>query len=94
MPISIIVSTYNRPDMLKLVLTALNEQSEKNFEVVIADDGSSEKTAEMIENLKNSLNKLYSILDPVPSTDKEITLDPLILYIVPLSSVTLMSESN
>ena len=56
MPISIIVSTYNRPDMLKLVLTALNEKSEKNFEVVIADDGSSEKTAEMIENLKNSLN--------------------------------------
>jgi len=56
MLISIIVSTYNQPDMLKLVLTALNEQTNKNFEVVIADDGSSEKTAEMIEDLKNSLN--------------------------------------
>ena len=53
---SIIISTYNQPDMLKLVLTALNDQSNKNFEVVIADDGSNENTAEMIKDLKNTLN--------------------------------------
>ena len=53
---SIIVSTYNQPGMLKLVLMALNEQTFEDFEVVIADDGSTDKTAEMIKILMNSLN--------------------------------------
>ena len=39
---SIIISFYNKFDWLKLVLKALERQTEKQFEVIIADDGSKE----------------------------------------------------
>jgi glycosyltransferase involved in cell wall biosynthesis len=38
--ISVIVTTYNRPDALAAVLTGLDNQTDQNFEIVIADDGS------------------------------------------------------
>ncbi|GGG00814.1 MULTISPECIES: glycosyltransferase family 2 protein [Cysteiniphilum] len=50
--ISVIVSTYNWPEALKLVLTALNNQTDSNFEVIIVDDGSTSATKEMIEQFK------------------------------------------
>ncbi len=50
--ISVIVSTYNWPDALKLVLTALNNQNDENFEVIIVDDGSTSATKKMIEQFK------------------------------------------
>lgn len=46
---TVILSFYNKIDVLKLVLTSLEYQSENDFEVVIADDGSS-------ENVVNELN--------------------------------------
>ncbi|MGD8867614.1 MAG: glycosyltransferase family 2 protein [Gemmatimonadales bacterium] len=45
---SIIVSTYNRPDALRCVLLELDPQGRDAFEVVVADDGSSRETAEML----------------------------------------------
>ncbi|WP_047245985.1 glycosyltransferase family 2 protein [Maribacter thermophilus] len=47
--ISVIVSTYNSEEWLKKVLWGFNCQTFKNFEVVIADDGSGPKTKELIE---------------------------------------------
>ena len=46
--ITVIVSTYNRPDALDLVLCALGEQDYLNFEIIIADDGSDETTAALV----------------------------------------------
>lgn len=48
--ISIIVTTYNRPDALDAVLRSLAHQADRNFEIVIADDGSAPETARLIEN--------------------------------------------
>ena len=42
--ISVIVTTYNREDALEAVLAALARQSDRGFEVVIADDGSGPAT--------------------------------------------------
>ena len=47
--ISVIVTTYNREDALEAVLRSLACQSERNFEVVVADDGSAETTAAVID---------------------------------------------
>jgi len=47
--VSLIVSTYNWPDALDVVLGALARQKATNFEVVVADDGSSRETGKMIE---------------------------------------------
>lgn len=49
--ISIIVSTYNSEDWLRKVLWGFNCQTFKDFEVVIADDGSGPKTKELLEQM-------------------------------------------
>jgi len=46
--ISLIVSTYNRPDALGAVLRSLARQTDKGCEIVVADDGSRPQTREMI----------------------------------------------
>jgi glycosyltransferase involved in cell wall biosynthesis len=47
--VSVIVTTYNREDALGAVLSALSRQSDRGFEVVIADDGSGPTTAALAE---------------------------------------------
>jgi glycosyltransferase involved in cell wall biosynthesis len=48
MLISVIVATYNRPDALRLVIQSLMSQTDRNFEILIADDGSTQVTADLI----------------------------------------------
>lgn len=45
--ISVIVSTYNREDALDAVLRGLSRQTDRGFEVLIADDGSNAATGEV-----------------------------------------------
>ena len=52
--ISVILATYNRTDALALVLQSLDTQTDKNFEVVIADDGSREDTKFLIEQFRRT----------------------------------------
>jgi glycosyltransferase involved in cell wall biosynthesis len=47
--ISVIVATYNREDALGAVLRSLSRQTERHFEVVVADDGSRPATASLVE---------------------------------------------
>jgi len=62
MQISLIITTYNRPDALLLVLRSVERQSLVPNEVIIADDGSNEKTQELIDNFTthSSVNIIYS----------------------------------
>ena len=53
--ISVIITTYNREDALDAALRALAAQSDRNFEIVIADDGSGPETARLVENWKARL---------------------------------------
>jgi glycosyltransferase involved in cell wall biosynthesis len=46
--ISVIVTTYNREDALDAVLRSLARQTDADFEVVVADDGSGPATAALI----------------------------------------------
>jgi glycosyltransferase involved in cell wall biosynthesis len=48
MNISVIISTYNTPLFLTAVLSTLAKQSDSQFEVLIADDGSTQETATVI----------------------------------------------
>jgi glycosyltransferase involved in cell wall biosynthesis len=50
--ISVIVATYNRPDALGACLRALGRQTAKDFEIVVADDGSGPATREAIATWK------------------------------------------
>lgn len=49
MDVSLIVSTYNRPQALDRVLAGIAAQVELPHEVIIADDGSGEPTRELVE---------------------------------------------
>ncbi len=53
--VSIIIATYNRPDALRLVLLALDAQCDKNFEVVVGDDGSGAETTALIQQLQQQV---------------------------------------
>jgi glycosyltransferase involved in cell wall biosynthesis len=54
--VSVIVSTYNRPDALGACLRALGRQSDRNFEIVVADDGSRPATREAINAWRAKLS--------------------------------------
>ena len=62
MQISLIITTYNRPDALLLVLKSVECQSLVPDEVIIADDGSNEHTQELIDNFitHSSINIIHS----------------------------------
>ncbi len=49
MKISVIVSTYNRPSALKRVLEALFDQTKPPDQIIVADDGSSRDTREVVQ---------------------------------------------
>ena len=48
--ISVIIAVYNHFEWLRLILDALRMQTNKDFEVIIADDGSNENTVEQIRD--------------------------------------------
>ena len=50
--ISLIISTYNRPDALQAVVEGCFAQTDKNFEIVITDDGSDARTRACVEQLR------------------------------------------
>ncbi len=47
--ISVVISTYNWPEALYLVLLSFQHQIDKNFEVIIVDDGSTIETKNTID---------------------------------------------
>lgn len=52
MRVSLIVSTYNRPDALKLCLLSVFYQSELPDEIIVGDDGSILDTERLIDDLR------------------------------------------
>ena len=52
---SIIISTYNNPEWLEKVLYGYNNQSYRFFEIVIADDGSDDRTRQLLQKLEEEV---------------------------------------
>ena len=53
--ISIVISTYNAEEWLRKVLWGFNCQTYRNFEVVVADDGSGPKTKELLKSMQKEV---------------------------------------
>jgi glycosyltransferase involved in cell wall biosynthesis len=62
MKVSLIITTYNWPDALFLVLESVRRQTRIPDEIIIADDGSGIKTSNVINDFKNDfkLNIIHS----------------------------------
>ena len=54
MTVSVIVSTYNRPDALGLCLKSLAAQTRLPDEIIVGDDGSREETKELIDSFQKN----------------------------------------
>jgi len=50
--ISLIITTYNRPDALSAVVEACFAQDDQDFEIIIADDGSTNNTRDTVAALQ------------------------------------------
>ena len=48
-PIGVVIPTYNRPDVLRLCLERLEQQTWKDFEVLVVDDGSADATGAVLK---------------------------------------------
>lgn len=63
--IAVVIGTYNRADALDAVLWALSEQSEHGFEVIVADDGSGEEVADVVEGWSGAFpGRLHHVWQP------------------------------
>lgn len=56
MKASVIISFYQKIGYLKLVLVGFESQTEKDFEVIIADDGSDETIVKQIEEISKEIS--------------------------------------
>ena len=79
--ISIILSTYNQPSWLEKALQGYEFQTFKDFEILIADDGSKDETKFLIENYKKkSKLKITHIWHEDNGFQKTIILNKSIIY--------------
>ena len=63
MRFSLIVPVYNRPDEVEELLQSCTQQTNKDFEVIIVEDGSSRKCDEVCEKYNESLDIHYYYKD-------------------------------
>ena len=61
--LSIIIAVYQRQDELTSLLNSLVKQSDKNFEVIIVDDGSPSKLEPIVDGFNELLNIKYYYKD-------------------------------
>lgn len=57
--ISVVIPTYNRADTLGRCINSLINQTFKDFEVIVCDDGSTDNTADLIADINHTLNIAY-----------------------------------
>lgn len=60
---SVVVPVYNRPDEVRELLQSLTEQTYKNFEVVIIEDGSADTCKEVVQSFRDELDITYNYKD-------------------------------
>lgn len=59
--ISIIIPTYNEKKVLEECIESLGAQTYKEFEIVVVDDGSTDGTPEIIQNLQKTLPNFLAL---------------------------------
>ena len=91
--ISVILSAYNNINWLEKTLWSYSYQSNKDFQLIIADDGSDSDVKEFIEKFKNqSAMNIFHIWQEGNGSDKAKILNKAILAAT--ADYILMSEGN
>src|SRR5688500_3798223 len=56
---SIVIPTYNRSVFIKKIVDCFINQSYSNFELIVVDDGSTDDTGKVLENITDSRIRYY-----------------------------------
>ena len=59
--ISIVMPTYNRENTIKKVINSVLKQTYKDFELIIVDDGSKDKTDEIVKGINDKRIRYYKL---------------------------------
>jgi glycosyltransferase involved in cell wall biosynthesis len=68
--ISICIPTYNRPDLLRTLLDSLQEQTFKNFEIIVNDNSSTDEVETLVKSYKHILPVSYERNNPSVSAGR------------------------
>lgn len=87
--VSVIITTYNRKDMLKVAIDSVLKQDYENIEIIVADDASTDSTDLLMqEYLENNENIIYikrekniGPIDNVYMTYKEVSKGKYIYFL-------------
>jgi GT2 family glycosyltransferase len=60
--LTVIIPTFNRPEKLKLGLAALAVQTDKNFSIIVVDDGSTEENREKYKEVLSTTAIRYKFI--------------------------------
>jgi glycosyltransferase involved in cell wall biosynthesis len=58
--VSVIIPTYNRAELVPAAVRSVLEQSYRNIEVIVVDDGSADDTRKVLEPFRNNLRYLFT----------------------------------
>jgi len=56
---SVIIPSYNRKDKLKTAIESVLAQNEKDFELIVVDDGSDDGTSELADEYRDMITYIY-----------------------------------
>jgi len=70
MKLSVIFSTYNSPRWLQKTLWGMLAQQYRNFEIIVADDGSTTETRSLIESMRSEFDSAGITLKHIWQSDK------------------------
>jgi glycosyltransferase involved in cell wall biosynthesis len=56
---SIIIPTYNRAEKLRRAIASVEQQTFKDFELIVCDDGSTDNTKEVVDSFAGSMKVTY-----------------------------------
>ena len=65
--ISVIIPTYNYANYVRDAVESVLNQSYKEFEIIVVDDGSTDGTKKVLEPLKNRIRYIYQENRGLPS---------------------------
>ena len=59
--VSVIIPTYNRPEMIVNSISSVLKQTFRDFEIIVIDDGSSDRTGEILTTFHTDINYIVHL---------------------------------
>lgn len=62
--ISVVIPTYNRADLLPRAIQSVLNQTFKDFELIVVDDGSTDNTEEIVAGFRRQIGNVFYVRQP------------------------------